>query len=457
VSALGRAVSRSRARAGAAFRGGPLASRSFRLLAGGQLTSTIGDYCYDVALPWLVLSTRGGTVLLGTVLACYGIPRTVLIPVGGMLADRASPRMVMLGADAARCCLVAVMVLLALRHVTTLALLGPVAAGLGAGAGLFIPASFSIMPSLLDPARLQAGNALNEAAVQLGSLTGPALGGILVASAGSAPAFAVDAATFGVSALTLALIRATTSRPAPAGGAGADLPSAPEAGEGTAPAPAVPDAGTVWQLLRQERLLKLILAVSVAANFTFGGTFEVALPALAHARFGAAGYGALIACFGAGAVTGTLAAARKTALGRPAVVAFAAFLIESAAAGLIPFLGGLPGGCAACLALGACNGFGNVIMLTLVQQWAPPRLLGRVMSLIMLASFGTFPLSVAISGVLVRSIGPAPFFPLSGAVLAVTVLLALGQRELRLLGAAPQQGPPGMPAQQAEAAGTELS
>ena len=46
---------------------GPLGVRSFRLLAGGQFASTIGDYCYAVALPWLVLSSRGGAILLGTV------------------------------------------------------------------------------------------------------------------------------------------------------------------------------------------------------------------------------------------------------------------------------------------------------------------------------------------------------------------------------------------------------
>jgi len=90
----------------AAFRSGPLAVRSFRLLAGGQFASTIGDYCYAVALPWLVLSNHGSTVLLGTVLACYGVPRTVLIPVGGMLADKLGPRTLMLFADVMRCLLV---------------------------------------------------------------------------------------------------------------------------------------------------------------------------------------------------------------------------------------------------------------------------------------------------------------------------------------------------------------
>ena len=88
------------ARLRAATADGPLGNRSFLLLSGGQLASTIGDLCYAVALPWLVLSNHGGTVLLGAVLACYGVPRTVLIPVGGILADRIGPRLVMLIADA---------------------------------------------------------------------------------------------------------------------------------------------------------------------------------------------------------------------------------------------------------------------------------------------------------------------------------------------------------------------
>jgi MFS family permease len=103
---------------------GPLGVRSFRLLAGGQFTSTIGDYCYAVALPWLVLSSHGGAILLGTVLACYGVPRTVLIPVGGVLADKVGPRTVMLAADAMRCVLVTALAVLAARHTVSLAALG---------------------------------------------------------------------------------------------------------------------------------------------------------------------------------------------------------------------------------------------------------------------------------------------------------------------------------------------
>ena len=221
----------------AAWRGGPLADRNFRLLTAGQFTSTAGDFCYAVALPWLVLSTHGGPVLLGTVLACYGVPRTVLIPFGGWLADKVGPRAVMLGADMVRCCLVALLAVFATRHVASLAALGPAAALLGAGEGLFLPASFAIMPSLLAPDLLQAGNALNSAAVQLGSLLGPVLGGVLVASAGSASAFAVDAASFAVSALTLGLL-VSRARAVPEADTAAADPAEPRAAADAAAASA---------------------------------------------------------------------------------------------------------------------------------------------------------------------------------------------------------------------------
>src|SRR6266704_4728719 len=178
---------------GRSLRSGPLAVRSFRLLAGGQFASTIGDFCYAVALPWLVLSARGGAILLGTILACYGVPRTVLIPAGGVLADKVGPRTLMLAADAVRCVMVAGLAVLAARHVASLAALGPIAALIGAGEGLFIPASFAIMPSLLGGKQLAAGNAISTAMVQAGSLLGPALGGALVAAThASTAAFGVD-------------------------------------------------------------------------------------------------------------------------------------------------------------------------------------------------------------------------------------------------------------------------
>jgi MFS family permease len=397
-------------------RRGPLAVRSFRLLAGGQFASTIGDYCYAVALPWLVLSGRGGAVTLGAVLACYGIPRGLLIPVGGVLADKAGARTIMLAADAARCVLVCALAVFAARHIVSLAALGPIAALIGAGEGLFLPASLAIMPSLLDEGQLAAGNALSSAAVQAGSLLGPALGGALVAATGSSTtAFAVDAASFAVSAMSLALI--PRSRPGPGG-----------AGQARA-------GGGVLALLKKSRALQVILIVVIAANLTGGGMSEVALPSLAHARFGAAGYGAWLACFAAGGILGTLAAARTGRLRKPAIFASAMFLIDSVAVAVLPYLGGQAGAAAALFAFGVSNGLGNVTFLTVLQKQAPPALLGRVMGMLMLCAFGSFPLSVVIAGVLVRHLGPSLYFPIDGGLVAVVILAGLSQREFREFGA----------------------
>jgi predicted MFS family arabinose efflux permease len=404
------------------LRSGPLGVPSFRLLCGGQFASTIGDYCYAVALPWLVLSEHGGVILLGTVLACYGVPRTVLIPVGGVLADKLGPRTLMLAADAARCVLVAGLTVLAARHVTALAALGPIAALIGAGEGLFIPASFAIMPSLLDGEQLAAGNALSTAAVQGGSLLGPALGGGLVAATHtSTAAFGVDAASFGISALSLLMIRAKAS------GGQAQAPA-----EDTA-APTPPEG--LLALLRRSRVLQVLLVVVIAANLASGGMGEIALPALAHAKFGAAGYGALLACLAVGGIAGTLGAARTGGLRAPVLFASAMFLAESVCIALVPYLGGEVGAAVFLCLTGVCNGLGNVTVLTVMQKWVSPGMLGRVMGLVMLCAFGTFPLSVAVSGVLVRHLGPVPFFPVAGALVAVAILSGLTQREFRMFGA----------------------
>jgi MFS family permease len=364
-----------------------------------------------------VLSLHGSAVLLGGVLACYGIPRAALITVGGSLADRLGPRKLMLCSDTARCLLTVVFAAFAAAHVTSLAALGPVAALLGAGAALFMPASYAILPQLLPQRQLQAGNALYNAAVQGGTLLGPAIGGAIVAAAGPAQAFALDAASYAVSAVSLAMIRDATGPDERAAGC------------------AAPERITVWTLLARERVLQLILAVLVGANFAVTACFEVALPVLSHARFGADGYGAIMACFGAASLAGTLTAARAGGLSKPAVVSASVFLIAALAVASVPAASGLPGAAAAMFVFGLVAGFGNVIFVTLIQRWAPPAMLGRVMGVVMLGSLGSFPLATAIAGMLAHRLGPSPVFVLSGMLLAAAIIVGLSQRRFRAFGA----------------------
>jgi MFS family permease len=396
-----------------------LGNRSFQLLISGQFASTAGDYCYAVALPWYVLSLHGGSLTLGAVLACYGIPRVALIPVGGYLADKLGSRPVMLGADVIRGAFVALLAVLAGGHVTSWFALGAVAAVIGGGEGLFIPASFTIVPFLVDAGQLASANAFSMAALQAGSLLGPVLGGALVAGAGPVWAFAADALSFAVSGLTLVLLAPADHRhdaePGAAGG-----PGAPADGPGV--------LGLLWN----SRGLQVVLMILIVANLAWGGLSEVAWPSLAHARFGADGYGVMLACMAAGSVLGTLAGARCGELRRPIIFSAQVVLVEAAAMAAAPFLGGLAGLAVALAVEGAANGLSLVIFRTVVQNWTPRPLLGRMMSLLMLCALGSFPLSVAIGGVVVHRFGPVGFFPLAGGLVAVAMLAGLAQRQFRV-------------------------
>jgi predicted MFS family arabinose efflux permease len=324
---------------------------------------------------------------------------------------------------------------------------------LGVGEGLFLPGSFSIIPTLLPDEDLQAGNALASSGTMLATFIGPALGGVLVALLGSAPAFGLDAVSFVVSALTLAGVRAE-KRPLPIPGTAQAAPEpdrlGPEAvsaaSEHALPAAASSHQPTLRQVLASERVLQIILLISVAANLCSGGESEVGLPALAHGPFhaGAAGYGALIAAFGAGALIGTLVAGQMRSPRRPAMVGSFAFLAEAGFMAAVPFLGGTVGAAAALIAFGALNGFGNVTTITAFQRWAPPAMLGRLMGLLLLTSFGAFPVSVALAAVAVQHFGPAPLFPFAGAALAAAILFGLTQSRWRDFGTeGPMHSPTG--------------
>ena len=405
----------------------PLRHRNFRLLVIGQVTSNVGDASYAVALPWYVLATHGGAVLLGTVLAAYGIPRTALIAFGGYASDRWHPQTVMLLTDITRALVIGALALTAAVGPARAEVLVPLAIVIGAGEGLFLPASFSIVPSLLSGDDLGPGNALAASGTQLATLIGPAVGGALVAVAGPSFAFALDAATFAVSALTLYAMRAPRT---------ARITPAPTSTGAPATAP------TLRTLFRTQRVLYIILLVNIAANLGSGG-MDVALPTLAHGPLhaGATGYGVILAAFGGGALLGTIGVGQVGRLRRPIVVGSLAYLVEALCIGLAPYLGSVAGVSAAMVGLGITNGFANVLTITAFQRWAPPGTLGRLTGLMMLTSFGIFPVSVALATIFVRDLGPAPFFLFSAATLAAAILAGLTQRTWRDFGAPAEPAP----------------
>jgi hypothetical protein len=184
--------------------------------------------------------------------------------------------------------------------------------------------------------------------------------------------------------------------------------------------------------------MQVILITAVVMNMANGGMNEVALPALAHARWGAGAYGALLACMAAGAVIGTLGAARTARLKAPGYIASMGFIVEGVAISLVPYLGGKVGAAVALLFIGVCGGVGNVIFFTVAQRHIPAAILGRVMGVLMMCGSGSYPLSVLVTGLLVRHLGTTPFFPLAGIILTISVIGGNTSREFRDFAHVPQ-------------------
>jgi predicted MFS family arabinose efflux permease len=391
---------------------GPMAVRGFPWLIVGQFTSSIGDLCSAIALPWLVLSAGGGPILLGTVLACYGISRAVAIPVGGVITDRFGSRQIMLATDVVRCGLTAALAALAFTVSLSLLWLAPIAVALGACGGLFVPASFALLPSLLPKKVLTAGNSMSATATQLGSLLGPGLGGILISAFGPGPALAVDAGTYLVSAATLYALK---------------VPRAAVAHERDADAKAV----TFRTVLLRGRFLQIVLVAAAIGNFVYTGVSEVALPTLAHQHFGAGGYGTMLAGLSAGMIVGSLLARLEWRRLRQSQLLMILVLIMAVSVALVPFTGGLVGAVACITVFSVANGWSGIVIITMLQLWAPPHLLARVMSVMLLAMSGTFPVSAALTGWAAARFGVSALFPIAGCSIAFAILWAVAQPAFR--------------------------
>jgi MFS family permease len=404
----------------------PFKVRNFVLLFSGQTVSIIGDALYAVALPWLILTTGGSAEVLGIVLAAYGIPRAGSMLVGGWLSDRLRPRRLMLIADTVRMLLVGILGALALRGHPALWQLCAVAVPLGAFGGAFMPASMSILPETLGSEDLQAGNGLMMSSMQGANLVGSAFAGVVVATFTAGAGLAIDAATFLVSAFSLALMRAA---PRVTGskreeGASQDNPSASTQEQGA--------QVSFWRFLLISRLIQVILLMFIVIGLVSGGLIEVALPTLVHGPMhgGASSYGVILAGWGAGALVGSIFAGTLGKLKHKGLIVLLAGLIASAAIALLPAGGVIVAG--ACMLIGGVtSSVLNVLLFTAIQLAIPRHLMGRVMGLLMFSSFGMYPLSVALAGVLSNQFGPALLFPFGGLLLGLAMLFGMTQRALR--------------------------
>jgi MFS family permease len=163
-----------------------LREREFRLLFLGQAVSWLGTGMVGVALAFAVLSVTGSASDLGFVFAARSVPLVVFLLAGGVFADRLPRRRVMIAADLAR---LGSQGLLAALLVTGNARLWQIVVLVtvdGAGTAFFNPAVTGLVAQTVSPERLQQANALRALTMSAGEVGGPALAGVLVATAARA-------------------------------------------------------------------------------------------------------------------------------------------------------------------------------------------------------------------------------------------------------------------------------
>jgi MFS family permease len=393
--------------------------RDFRLLFAGAAVSLLGDQFALIATPWLVLKLTNDPLALGTVLALEGIPRAVFMLFGGVFSDYLSPRRMMLIANVTRLVLTAGMALLVLAGAVQLWMIYVFGLLFGIVAGFAIPAETSIVPMLVPEADLQAGNSLMMGATQLAGFVGPTVAGILIGhfsntSQGVGWAFAFDAFTFIVSAVTLQLIR--TRKPGEAGGANPGKESV------------LASIRTGIRYLWQDKPLRFIYVLMVAINFLLIGPLMVGIPVLANQRLpeGATAFGLLMSAFAGGSLLGYLFAG---SLHRPngaslrwiTILLFSGFGLVIGALGFIPYTW-VDFGLLALLGFG--NGYVAILLITWIQTRTPKEMLGRTMALLMLSSTGLYPISQAAAGALSKWNLTMVFVIPGALVLLVTLWMA---------------------------------
>lgn len=410
----------------------PLQDGNFRLYFGGQMLSTLGDTFYTVALPWIILNNGGNAQELGIVLAAYGVPRLGTILVGGVLSDRLRPRPVMLVADVARALLLGLMAFEVLGGHFTLWVFALTAAGVGIFNGLFIPASFAILPDILAKDKLQAANAVNETMFQLANLLGYSLAGLAIARLPAGVALAVDALSFVVSVISLSAMRRRRAEVAEQAAESASV----ETSESVETEETTGDQSlTFSRYLRTSRVLQILLLIVGLTFLTSDGMMGVALPAFVHGPLnaGAGGYGLLLAFYGAGQLVGGLGAGGLGFLRHRAIIVLVLQITQALTFALFPLAGGFVGATIVLTLAGILNGLINVMYFTIVQEVFPAQFMGRIWGVIMFATYGFYPISVFIGGVITVQLGPSLMFFISGLTLTIAAVVGLLNRDIRAL------------------------
>ena len=371
-----------------------LFTRNFTLLILGPVSSLTGNYTLKFALSMYVLEQTGSASIFAGMLSAALLPTVLLSPFGGILADRANRKHIMVALDAlSGLSVLAAGLLLPLGR--ELWVIGALLVLLSVLAAFESPTVQACVPQMVSPQNLVQGNAVVSQVSAVTSLATPFLGSLFYTAFGIGPVFAAAVVCFWLTALLECMIHLEYQKPHRTAGIGAIVRE---------------DLAVSAHFLRREQpdILKLLLLAALAGMFV-SGTAVVGFPYLVRTVLGlsATYYGAAESAMGAAAILGSLCAGL---LGKKLRVRDLSAIFLSFGLSLFPiglsFL--LPVGRMArygvllfffCVCqLGVC--IFSTYAITLIQQRTPKQLMGKVMSCVFTLSMCAQPVGQVVYGAL---------------------------------------------------------
>lgn len=395
----------------------PLREPLFRSLWIAAVVSYTGTWMQNVGAGWLMTQLTTSPLMVGLVQAAAAVPVFLVVLPAGALADMVDRRRLLLFTQSWMIVAAVALGVLTLLNAVTPWVLLAFTFVMGLGAVMNDPAWQAITPEVISPERHASAVALNSAGFNVARAVGPALGGMIVALAGSGWSFLLNAASF----LGVILFLYRWKRP----------PQEPQAAQKLHSA-----IGEGFRYVRNAPQVRSVLIRTGA--FSFGATSLLALLPLICQPHGAQGYGFLLTCFGVGALAGAAILPRlRTQFSVDGLVAGATvvFALMTFAAGQVHFFEGL---ClvlftagAAWIGILACF---NVVAQTMCPSW----MRARALSMYLLVLQGGMALGSAIWGELAARQG----VPAALAWSAVAMIVGLSTiRRHRLTGAELRMAP----------------
>jgi MFS family permease len=335
--------------------------------------------------------------------------------VAGVIADRMNRRLLMLGADVLRCFAQAGLAFWLLTGRPPLWGFLALEFTVGIGTAFFTPAMTGLIPQVTAPNTLHQANALNGAAQWGGTLLGPAIAGVLVATVGSGWAVAVDAMTYAVSAACLALLGV--------GWVGA--------GQGASEESLLRQLLTGWQAFRSRTWLWTVVAQFCTLGLiVFPPFFVLGAVVAKDSLGGAVSWGIVLACQGAGATIAAVSMLRIQPR-RPMLTGELAMLGWAVVLATLALRAPTPVVAVAGFVSGVGFGVFGPVWDTTMQRQLPPDVLSRASAYDWFGSMVLLPIGFALEGWVASFLGITGTLWLGAGWLLLTVTIVLAFPSVR--------------------------